>query len=63
MGTGPYVIMSTAGFADGRHHVRLGADPYLDAEMSSLISGLASAADRVLGKPLPPVVCPGAPGC
>jgi hypothetical protein len=63
MGTGPYVIMSTAGFADGRHHVRLAADPYLHAEMSSLTSGLASAVERVLGKPLLPVVCPGAPGC
>ncbi len=63
IGTGPYVIISTAGFADGRHRVRLGADPYLDAEMSSLISGLASSAEQMLGKALPPVVCPGAPGC
>jgi hypothetical protein len=63
IGTGPYVILSTAGFADGRHHVRLGADPYLDREMASLISGLASSAERVLGRPLMPVVCPGAPGC
>jgi hypothetical protein len=63
VGAGPYVIMSTAGFADGRHHVRLAADPYLDNEMSSLTGGLASSAERALGKPLPPLVCPGAPGC
>ena len=63
VGAGPYVILSTAGFADGRHHVRLSADPYLDQEMSSLTAGLASTAERALGKPLAPVVCPGAPGC
>jgi hypothetical protein len=63
VGTGPYVILSTAGFADGRHHVRLAADPYLDNEMSSLTGGLASSAERALGKPLPPLACPGAPGC
>jgi hypothetical protein len=63
IGAGPYVILSTAGFADGRHHVRLAADRYLQTEMSSLTSGLASAAERALGKPLPPLACPGAPGC
>jgi len=62
-GAGPYVILSTAGFADGRHRVRLSADPYLGTEMSSLASGLVSSAERVLGKPLPPLICPGAPGC
>ena len=62
-GAGLYVILSTAGFADGRRHVRLAADPYLDHEMLSLTAGLASSAKQALGKPLPPVVCPGAPGC
>ena len=63
VGAGPYVILSTAGFADGRHHVRLASDQYLDDEMSSLTSGLANSAEGALGKPLPPLVCPGAPGC
>jgi hypothetical protein len=63
VGAGPYVILSTAGFADGRHHVRLASDQYLDDEMSSLTSGLADSAEGALGKPLPPLVCPGAPGC
>ncbi len=63
LGTGPYVILSTAGFADGRRHLRLSADPYLEDEISSLTSGLADSAARVLGKPLPPIACPGAPGC
>ncbi len=63
VGAGPYVILSTAGFTDGRHHVRLSADPYLEKEMASLASGLAISAGHVLGQPLPPIVCPGAPGC
>jgi hypothetical protein len=62
-GTGPYVILSTAGFADGRHRVALSADPYLSNELLSLASGLVSSAERALGAPLPPLVCPGAPGC
>jgi hypothetical protein len=62
-GAGPYLILSTAGFADGRHRVRLSGDPYLGTEMSSLASGLVGSAERVLGKPLPALVCPGAPGC
>ncbi len=63
IGAGPYVILSTAGFADGRRRVRLGADHYLDEEMTSLVSGLVDSAGRALGKPLPPITCPGAPGC
>ena len=35
----------------------------LDDEMVSLASGLANSAERVLGKPLAPITCPGAPGC
>jgi hypothetical protein len=62
-GAGPYLILSTAGFADGRHRVRLSGDPYLGTEMSSLASGLVLSAERALDKPLPALVCPGAPGC
>jgi hypothetical protein len=62
-GAGPYLILSTAGFADGRHRVRLSGDPYLGTEMASLASGLVTSAEHLLGKPLPAVVCPGAPGC
>jgi hypothetical protein len=61
---GPYVILSTVGFADGRpHDVRLSEDSYLQEEMLSLTSGLANTAEQVLGKPPPQPVCPGAPGC
>ncbi len=59
---GPYVILSTAGFTDGRPGP-ISADSYLDAEMASLAEGLVSSAQRVLGKQPPLPVCPGAPGC
>jgi hypothetical protein len=62
-GAGPYLILSTAGFADGRHRVRLSGDAYLGTELSSLASGLVTSAERVFAKPVPPIVCPGAPGC
>ena len=62
-GAGPYLILSTAGFTDGRRRVRLLGDRYLGTELSSLASGLVSSAEHVLGEPLPPLVCPGAPGC
>ncbi len=59
---GSYVILVTAGFSDGRHHLRL-ADAYVDAEMMSLIRGLVHAAGATLDAPLPVPSCPGAPGC
>jgi hypothetical protein len=59
---GTYVILVTAGFSDGRHHMRL-TDRYLDTEMASLVSGLTQAAHSTLGAPLPVPSCPGAPGC
>jgi hypothetical protein len=60
---GPYVILSTAGFTDGRPHVRLASDFYYDQEMGSLADGLALSAGALLGTG--PVIpkCPGAPGC
>jgi hypothetical protein len=59
---GSYVIMVTAGFSDGRHHMDL-TDPYVAAEMNSLVTGLTSAAGSRLGAPLRVPSCPGAPGC
>jgi hypothetical protein len=59
---GPYVILSTAGFTDGRTGA-VAADGYVDAEMASLAQGLVASAQRILGKPPPAPVCPGAPGC
>jgi hypothetical protein len=62
-GAQSYVIMATAGFADGRGRVRLAADDYLDGELSSLAVGLVGKARSVLGGPPAAPACPGAPGC
>jgi hypothetical protein len=60
---GPYVIMTTAGFADRRHKVRVSADQYLNQEILSLVQGLSGSADATLGSLPATPVCPGAPGC
>jgi hypothetical protein len=60
---GPYVILTTVGFSDGRPRVRAAADSYLSNEMGSLSQGLARAVGAVLGKPPAKPTCPGAPGC
>jgi hypothetical protein len=60
---GPYLIMTVAGYADGRPHVRHSGHPYTDLEMDNFSSGLASSAQRVLNPTLPTPNCPGAPGC
>ena len=59
---GPYVILSTAGFADDRTF-RVTADDYMSREMESLAGGLVSSVQHNLGKPPPEPACPGAPGC
>jgi hypothetical protein len=60
---GPYLIMSTVGYADGRPQVPVASDPYIDQEMTSLANGVADAVGAPLGAPPPPPRCPGAPGC
>jgi hypothetical protein len=59
---GPYVILSTAGFSDGRLE-QVSGDHYVRSEMTSLADGLVSSAKQVLGKQPAEPVCPGAPGC
>ena len=61
--SGPYVIMSTAGYADGMPRVPLASDPYADQEMTSFADGVAEAVGVPLGTPPPPPRCPGTPGC
>ena len=60
---GPYVILATAGYADGRPRVHVTADSYLRYEMSSLDHGLGNAVENILGQEPPVPTCPGAPGC
>jgi hypothetical protein len=61
--SGPYLILSTAGYADGRPRVRLSSDPYADQEMTSFATGVADAVGGPLGAEPAPPKCPGAPGC
>jgi hypothetical protein len=60
---GPYLIMSTAGFADDRPLVGVSSDSYADQEMTSLARGAADTIRGPLGAPPPAPVCPGAPEC
>ncbi len=60
---GPYVILSTVGFADGRKRVAIGTDIYLDHELTSLAAGLSASAGSILGSQPPAPTCPGSPGC
>jgi hypothetical protein len=59
---GPYVILSTAGFADDRT-LRVGSGEYMSREMESLAGGLVRSVQNNLGKTPPEPTCPGAPGC
>ena len=63
MSAGPYVILATAGFTDGRRHVPLSTDDYIKQEMNSLVTGLVKDLVHHLGKQVPAATCPGAPGC
>ena len=60
---GPYVIMTTAGYANGEPQVSVASDPYTDQEMSSVANGIADAVGTPLGVQPPTPTCPGAPGC
>lgn len=60
---GPYLIMSTVGYADGRHKVREAADPYDKDEMLSLASGISDWIGSRIGASPPPPRCPGGPAC
>jgi hypothetical protein len=60
---GPYLIMSTVGYADGRPREQVSSDPYAFQEMAGLADGVANAIGGPLATPPPPLRCPGAPGC
>ncbi|HEV2450638.1 MAG TPA: hypothetical protein VGS62_01770 [Streptosporangiaceae bacterium] len=60
---GPYLILYTAGYTDGRRRDQVAANPYIASEMTSAAKGIAAAVGTRLGSPPPPPTCPGAPGC
>lgn len=61
--TGPYLVLATVGYADGRPWLSQGHDTYTEAEMTSLASGVGHSVAYRLGAPPPVPHCPGSPGC
>jgi hypothetical protein len=55
--------MYAAGYADSRPQVQVSADPYSDAEMTSLATGVAQTIARRLDAQPPVPRCPGALEC
>src|ERR1700729_4335414 len=49
--SGPYVIMSTAGYADGAPRMQLASNQYADQEMTSFATGAADAVGAPLQEP------------
>jgi hypothetical protein len=60
---GPYVIMYTAGYTDGRPRVSISNDTYAQDEMTSAARGAAEAVAGTVAAPPPVPHCPGTPGC
>ncbi|HEX6931541.1 MAG TPA: hypothetical protein VF162_05325 [Streptosporangiaceae bacterium] len=60
---GPYLVMTTVGYADGRPRVRIAGDSYAYQEMTSLARGVAARVAAPLAVPPPVPRCPGVPSC
>src|SRR5262249_60361831 len=60
---GPYLVLATVGYADGRPWLRQGNDSYTKAEMRSLAAGGVDSVASRLGASPPVPHCPGRPGC
>ena len=60
---GPYLVMTTVGYADGRPRVQVNSDTYAYQEMTSLARGIAVRIAAPLAAAPPVPRCPGAPSC
>jgi hypothetical protein len=60
---GPYLVMATVGYADGRPWLQQGHDTYTKSEMHSLAVGIVESVASRLGATPPVPHCPGSPGC
>jgi hypothetical protein len=60
---GNYLVLSVAGYSDGRPTAPISSDAYANDEMFSFANGLARAVAAPLRKPVARPACPGAPGC
>jgi len=60
---GPYLVLATVGYADGRPWLQQGHDTYTKAELRSLATGVLDSVASRLGASPPVPHCPGSPGC
>jgi hypothetical protein len=60
---GPYLVLATVGYADGRPWLARGGDTYTQAELLSLAAGTGQRVADALGAAPPPPRCPGNPAC
>ena len=60
---GPYLVMATVGYADGRPRVPVYSDVYVSQEMMSLARGVAVRLAAPLGQAPPIPTCPGVRAC
>ena len=60
---GPYLVLATVGYADGRPWLSQGHDSYTETELNSLAAGIGHSVAGRLGAPPPEPHCPGGPGC
>ena len=60
---GPYLVMATVGFADGRPWLSRGDDTYTEDELLGLASGAGRRVVAALGAMPPSPHCPGNPAC
>jgi hypothetical protein len=63
LSAGPYVVLYTIGYADGRPRVAVSGDGYTFAEMTAMGEGLAGKIAGLLAASPPAPHCPGVPGC
>jgi hypothetical protein len=60
---GPYLVLATVGYADGRPWLNSGHDTYTKGELNSLAAGVGHSVASRLGATPPVPHCPGSPGC
>lgn len=60
---GPYLVMATVAYADGRPRVQVSTDEYLVQEMTSFARAVAVRVATPLGAKPPVPRCPGVPSC
>jgi hypothetical protein len=60
---GPYLVLATVGYADGRPWLSHGHDTYTRTELASLAAGVGHSVAGRLDAPPPVPHCPGSPGC